>query len=249
MVQPEPSLLAAVVCVLILAAVAVTVLAATRVRTPWVAAAAVLRGGVQLAALSLILSGVITSPVWTAVGIAIMFVAAAITSTRRIGWSGVLFARVAAAMAVGVATSVLVVFASGAVPLTPRYALALCGIVIGNAMTITSLTGGILLRSIADRWSEVEGWLALGARPGEATLPLARDAVFRALTPSIDQTKTTGLVVLPGAFVGAIFGGLSPLEAGTFQLIVLAAILASGTLESVILAWGVRRLSARPDVT
>jgi putative ABC transport system permease protein len=52
--------------------------------------------------------------------------------------------------------------------------------------------------------------------------------VFTALTPSIDQTKTSGLVTLPGAFVGAIFAGASPLEAGRFQLVVLAAILAAG---------------------
>lgn len=57
-----------------------------------------------------------------------------------------------------------------------------------------------------------------------------------ALIPSVDQTKTTGLVVLPGAFVGAIFGGLSPLEAGRFQIIVLAAIMAAGAVTAVLVA-------------
>lgn len=46
-------------------------------------------------------------------------------------------------------------------------------------------------------------------------------------TRHTDQTKTTGLVTLPGAFVGAIFGGVSPLEAGRFQIVVLAAIMAA----------------------
>lgn len=54
--------------------------------------------------------------------------------------------------------------------------------------------------------------------------------------PPIDQTKTTGLVVLPGAFVGAIFGGISPLEAGRFQIVVLAAIMAAGSVTAVLIA-------------
>ncbi|MCU1533934.1 MAG: hypothetical protein JWR53_415, partial [Glaciihabitans sp.] len=45
--------------------------------------------------------------------------------------------------------------------------------------------------------------------------------------------KTSGLVTLPGAFVGAVFAGASPLEAGRFQLVVLAAILAAGAPSAV----------------
>lgn len=85
-----------------------------------------------------------------------------------------------------------------------------------------------------DRWEEVEGWLALGATPRQSTRELARAAVYSALIPSTDQTKTTGLVTLPGAFVGAIFGGISPLEAGRFQVIVLAAIMAAGSITAVM---------------
>jgi putative ABC transport system permease protein len=59
--------------------------------------------------------------------------------------------------------------------------------------------------------------------------------VRESLIPSVDQTRTTGLVVLPGAFVGAVFAGASPLEAGRFQLVVLAGILTAGTLAAVSL--------------
>src|SRR5690606_28380991 len=60
------------------------------------------------------------------------------------------------------------------------------------------------------------------------------------LLPAIDQTRTTGLVVLPGAFVGAVFAGLSPIEAGRFQLVVLASILAAGVVTASILAFAPR---------
>jgi putative ABC transport system permease protein len=36
-----------------------------------------------------------------------------------------------------------------------------------------------------------------------------------------------GLVTLPGAFVGMLIGGASPIEAGIVQLVVLVALLAA----------------------
>ncbi|MGH8826491.1 MAG: ABC transporter permease, partial [Jiangellaceae bacterium] len=39
-------------------------------------------------------------------------------------------------------------------------------------------------------------------------------------------TRTVGLVTLPGAFVGMLLGGASPVDAGAVQLFVLVALLA-----------------------
>ena len=52
--------------------------------------------------------------------------------------------------------------------------------------------------------------------------------------PSIDQTSATGIVTLPGAFVGAIMGGASPLDAAVFQLVVLAGIALAGTIVGIV---------------
>lgn len=93
----------------------------------------------------------------------------------------------------------------------------------------------------------MEGWLALGATPRQATLLQARQAVHSALIPSTDQTKTTGLVTLPGAFVGAIFGGASPLEAGRFQVVVLASIMAAGSITAVALIRSLGNVKVRPE--
>ena len=97
-------------------------------------------------------------------------------------------------------------------------------------MTIAIVSQRVFRATVGDQWDQVEGWLALGATPRQSTLELGRRAIQTALLPSIDQTRTTGIVVLPGAFVGAIFAGASPLEAGRFQLVVLACILAGGVL-------------------
>lgn len=219
---------------LLLAGVSVLVLVAGGIRGWWSPTVAVARAGVQLAALSLVLGGIIGDPVWVGVGLCIMFAVAVAVSTRRAGEPLAASWRAAVALGVGVGVAGGIVFVTGAVAFTPRYVLAVGAMVIGNAMTVASLAGRRFAQLRADRWAEVEGWLALGATPRQATRDLGRIAVHEALVPGIDQTKTTGLVVLPGAFVGALFGGLSPLEAGRFQLVVLAAILAAGALTATV---------------
>ncbi|WP_315973389.1 ABC transporter permease [Paenarthrobacter sp. JL.01a] len=216
-----------IVGVLLLVATTWIVLSAYGVPRRWSPGLAILRGAVQLAAISIILSGVINSPVFVALALLVMFAVAASTATRRLGWSWQNLRRVAGSMALGVLLSMGIIFATGAVELTSRYALAIGGIIVGNSMTTTVLAGRRFTEAVIDHWEEVEGWLALGATPRRATLELARGAVFSALIPSIGQTKTTGLVTLPGAFVGSIFGGISPVEAGRFQIVVLAGIMAT----------------------
>lgn len=237
-------LLPTLVGVVLLLAVVVTVLRGYRTRHPFAPAVALLRGTLQLAAISLILSGIINDPLWVGAGLLVMFAAAVATVTRRIGRSHLV--RVAAAMGLGVTVTLGIVFTTGAIEFSPRYVLAIGGIVIGNAMSIATLTGRRFSEAVGDHWDEVEGWLALGATPRQSTGELARQAVYFAIIPSTDQTKTTGLVTLPGAFVGAIFGGASPLEAGRFQIVVLAGILCAGSLVAVALMRFISPVSQKP---
>jgi putative ABC transport system permease protein len=50
----------------------------------------------------------------------------------------------------------------------------------------------------------------------------------------LDQTRTVGLVTLPGAFVGVLLGGGSPIQAGATQVIVLVGLLAAETITIVV---------------
>ena len=55
---------------------------------------------------------------------------------------------------------------------------------------------------------------------------VSRPAAAEAMLPGLDQTRTVGLVALPGAFVGTLLGGASPVQAGAVQVLVLVALLA-----------------------
>lgn len=235
-----------IIALVLLAGASATALALGRTKRPWATLTAIARAAAQLAALSLVLAGILTSPLWVGVGLAVMFLAAVWTVVRRTHtpWSRV--PALGTAMLAGNVVVLVIVFGSGAVEFSPRYVLAVGGIVIGNTMTIATLTTRNFVASVRDHWDEVEGWLALGATPIVSTRWLARESVYSALVPTIDQTRTTGIVVLPGAFVGAIFGGASPLEAGRFQVIVLASILAAGAVTATLLVRFAGGLTQKP---
>ena len=240
------SLLWTLLGALVLVALATAVLLLARAPSPWAPALAVLRGTVQLALISLVLSGVIRDPLWIAAALVVMFGVATTTAARRLGTLRTRFLPVALAMSAGIVGALSVVFLTGAIAFTPRYVLAVGGIVIGNAMTSATLSGRRFVELVDDRWDDVEGWLALGATPRQSTADLVRRAVHAAMVPSTDQTRTTGLVTLPGAFVGAIFGGISPIEAGRFQIVVLAAIIAAGAIVATTLTRTLAPVRTRP---
>ncbi|MCU1473536.1 ABC transporter permease [Amnibacterium sp.] len=240
------ALLPTLLGVAVLALVTLAVLTSTGAPERFGPLLAILRGAAQLAVISLILTGVIRDPRWVAAALLVMFGVATITATRRLGWSRRHLLLVAGAMAAGIVVALVVVFATGSIVFSARYALAIGGIVIGNSMSIATLAGRRFLQSVDEQWDQVESWLALGATPRDSTRELARRAVHLALIPSTDQTKTTGLVTLPGAFVGAIFGGVSPLEAGRFQIVVLASIMGAGAITAAMVVGVLAPVRTRP---
>ena len=234
------------VAIVVLAGISAGALALSGTRRPWAPLTAVARAALQLAALSLVLAGILADPLWVGVGLGVMFLAAVWTVARRTRAAASRAVMIGVAMLAGNVVTTGLVFASGAVEFSPRYVLAVGGIVIGNTMSIATLTTRGFTASVRDHWDEVEGWLALGATPLISTRWLARESVYSALVPTIDQTRTTGIVVLPGAFVGAIFGGASPLEAGRFQVIVLASILAAGAITATVLVRIIGGIAKKP---
>ena len=117
--------------------------------------------------------------------------------------------------------------ATGVLPLDPLALAAVVGQLIGGSMTATNLAGRRLKQELALRHGEVEAGLALGLTLRNARSLVARPVAAEALIPALDQSRTVGTVTLPGAFVGLVLGGASPLDAGLVQLVVLVSLLAA----------------------
>ena len=112
--------------------------------------------------------------------------------------------------------------------------IPVAGIFIGNAMAVTGLAGRRAHEELRTRYGEVEAALSLGLSDRDARMLVCRDAAATTLGPSLDQTRTIGLVTIPGAFVGMVLGGAPPWEAGVMQVFVSAGILALGTVALVL---------------
>lgn len=200
----------------------------------WAPVVALSRAAVQLTVVALLLRGVLTAPGTVAAFVVLMLLTASWTALSRLRgqWHGRRAA--VAGVVVGSGVSLAALLAVGLVDLGARSLVAVGGIVIGSTMSASTLAGRSFGRAVRARSGEVEGWLALGATPAQAHRALGRESAREALLPNLDQTRATGLVTLPGAFVGALFAGAPPAEAAQFQLVVLAGIALAGTVTVLV---------------
>ncbi|WP_428497462.1 ABC transporter permease [Pseudonocardia sp.] len=221
------------VALVVLVGVAVAAGVVGRVGTSRMTAVAAVRAVVQLGAVSLVILVVVRSWWSTAAFTLLMVVVATWTSARRMTRhrSGL---AAGAAIVAGAVPVLAVVLASGTVPLTGIAVVPITGIVVGGAMTATSLAGRRALDGLVARRGEYEAALSLGFGVREAAMLVVRPAGAEALVPALDQTRTVGLVTLPGAFVGVLLGGGDPVAAGAAQVLVLAGLLAAETVAVVV---------------
>ncbi|WP_285634358.1 ABC transporter permease [Actinoallomurus iriomotensis] len=183
------------------------------------------RAAVQLALVSVVIATITRSIPLTAVFVVLMYLVAARVAGRRITTGRAAWW---AAVPIGVATAPVIVLllATGLVPPHGITVIPIAGILIGGALTATTLAGRRAVEELIHRRGEVEAALSIGLSDRDAAMEICRHHAATALIPALDQTRTVGLVTLPGAFVGMLLGGASPIAAGAVQLFVLIALLA-----------------------
>lgn len=191
-------------------------------------ATAVLRASgralLQLLLVALVIAAVLDSLPLTCLFLATMGTVASVTAGRRLG-TGRSGGWAAAAVVGGAAPALALVVSTGLVPAAGTALVPIGGILVGGAMTATVLAGRRCLDALRLRNGEYLAALAIGLDARSAALLICRDDAALALVPGLDQTRTVGLVTLPGAFVGMLLGGASPLDAAAVQLVVLVALL------------------------
>jgi putative ABC transport system permease protein len=195
---------------------------------------AAVRAVLQLGAVALLIGAIVGSVLLSAAFVAVMIGVATYTAARRItadpsGW----WSAVPIALAPVPITAGLVL--GGVVPAEGIAVIPMAGILIGGTMTATALGGRRALDELEARHGEVEAALSLGFLPRDAAMEIARPTAAQALVPAMDQTRTVGLVTLPGAFVGMLLGGATPVQAGAVQVLVLLLLLAVQTVAVAIM--------------
>ncbi|MEW9526931.1 ABC transporter permease [Microbispora sp. NPDC049125] len=191
------------------------------------------RAAVQLAAVSLVIGWVIALLPAVVLFLLVMYGVAGVTAGRRItrgraAWWACL------PVAAGTVPVLALMIASGVLPVRGIVLIPVTGILLGGCLTATSLAGRRALDELRQRRGEVEAGLSLGLPDRDAAMEICRPAAAQALVPALDQTRTVGLVTLPGAFVGMMLAGADPVHAGAVQLAVLVALLAAEAAAVVV---------------
>ncbi len=236
-----------VVGLVALLAIATAVARAGRLDRQRALLTASLRAVVQLAFVAAALRGVFAAPWASLAVVAVMFTVATWTAARRLrGLEGALPA-VLLSCGAGAAVVIAIVVALPTLDRDVRTFVAASGIVLGGTMTAATLAGRHLAEGLRRRRDEVEAWLSIGATPRQAVREVARWAASEALVPALDQTRTVGLVTLPGAFIGALLGGASAVQAARFQIVVLVGLLCAETITVVLLTYLLGSPRSLPD--
>jgi putative ABC transport system permease protein len=118
-------------------------------------------------------------------------------------------------------------------PLRAEFIIPVGGMVVGNSMNSTSLALNRLLAEARSNCDRIEARLLLGADPMTALQPHVRASVRASMIPTIDSLKTLGIVFIPGGMTGMVIGGVDPVWAAEYQLVIYFMIFCAGIVSTV----------------
>ncbi|UKO95799.1 ABC transporter permease [Nostoc sp. UHCC 0870] len=123
----------------------------------------------------------------------------------------------------------------------PRYIIPLAGIVLGNGMNAAAIAGERLVNSMNTFPNEIETHLSLGATPQQATNQYRKEAIRAALLPTINQMILVGMVAIPGITTGQLLAGITPLEAVSYEILIIFMVAFANLLTTVLITKGLCR--------
>ncbi|MGT2398073.1 ABC transporter permease [Staphylococcus aureus] len=125
--------------------------------------------------------------------------------------------------------------ATGAIHFTANEVIPIGGMLANNGLIAINLAYQNLDRAFVQDGTNIESKLSLAATPKLASKGAIRESIRLAIVPTIDSVKTYGLVSIPGMMTGLIIGGVPPLQAIKFQLLVVF-IHTTATIMSALIA-------------
>lgn len=134
----------------------------------------------------------------------------------------------------GTFVTLLILVLSKAIKYIPNEVIPVSGMVIGNSMVAIGLCFKQLSLNFKNKKDEIETKLSLGADILPSSISIIRDSIKTGMIPTIDSTKTLGIVSLPGMMTGLIIAGVSPVEAIKFQIMVTFMLLSTTSITAFI---------------
>lgn len=152
---------------------------------------------------------------------------------------------VTGAIAAGVALALLYtdffILRQPATWLDPRYAIPLTGILAASAMNGATLAGERFASAIRTSSDEIETRLCLGATPQQAVSHHRRDAVKAGVLPIINAMAIAGLGTIPNIMAGQLLGGVPPLQAAAYQIVILLMLVLANLVTALLVTSALQR--------
>ena len=139
------------------------------------------------------------------------------------------------AIFIGTALPLAGTVATGAIHFTANEVIPIGGMLANNGLIAINLAYQNLDRAFVQDGTNIESKLSLAATPKLASKGAIRESIRLAIVPTIDSVKTYGLVSIPGMMTGLIIGGVPPLQAIKFHLLVVF-IHTTATIMSALIA-------------
>lgn len=134
----------------------------------------------------------------------------------------------------GTTVTLAILLLSGAIKYEAYQIIPISGMIVGNSMVALGLCFKQLTSDFKDKRQEVETKLALGADILPSSIEIIRNSIRTGMIPTIDSTKTLGIVSLPGMMTGLILAGTPPIEAIKYQIMVTFMLLSTTSIASFI---------------
>ncbi len=117
-----------------------------------------------------------------------------------------------------------------------EFIIPMGGMVTGNCMTITALLVDRMWSNAQKQRGLLETALALGASAYQATELSIREAIESGLLPNLNRYASLGIVSIPGLMSGMIIGGLNPVAASFYQVMVFIMIFLASVICGIIVS-------------
>lgn len=135
---------------------------------------------------------------------------------------------------VGTISTLTILLLSGAIKYEPYQIIPVSGMIISNSMVALGLCYRQLGADFKNKREEIETKLSLGADILPSSIEIIRNSIKTGMLPTIDSTKTLGIVSLPGMMTGLILAGTSPVQAIKYQIMVTFMLLSTTSISSFI---------------
>ncbi len=181
-----------------------------------------IRAVVQLTIVGYILHYIFAAnnALFTLAMVAIMIIVAGNNASKRGKGIPNVFYFITFSIAISATLTISLLILFGNIHFRPQEVIPVSGMIIGNAMVASGLAVSRLKDEIKNRSQEIEAYLSLGATSRQAAQKVIKTAIKTGMIPTVDSMKTLGIVQLPGMMTGLILGGVDPINAVKYQIMV-----------------------------